>query len=143
MGLICVIVNANTLSLGSLPVAEISNGSSVYNLMRNTGGAMGLAVINTELISRTHFHHERLASWINPARPEFQAYIQQLPLQLREGFVIGDTATMRMIEGMISLEATVMAFNDVHLLMAAAFVVALLLLPAIRNAAPGTAVQAH
>lgn len=143
MGLICVIVNANTLSLGSLPIAEISNGSSVYNLMRNTGGAMGLAVINTELISRTHFHHERLAAWINPSRPEFQAFIQQLPLQLREGFVIGDTATMRMIEGIVSREATVMAFNDVHVLMAAAFVAALLLLPAIRNAAPGAAVQAH
>jgi MFS transporter, DHA2 family, multidrug resistance protein len=46
---------------------------------------------------------------------------------------------MRMIDGIISREATVMAFNDVHLLMAAAFVLALFLLPAVRNTGPSDA----
>ncbi len=37
----------NALALGTLPPDEVKNASGLYNLTRNLGGAMGLAVANT------------------------------------------------------------------------------------------------
>ncbi|MFV9874936.1 MAG: hypothetical protein AB8U25_00740 [Rickettsiales endosymbiont of Dermacentor nuttalli] len=38
-----------TISLGTLPKSEIKNASGLYNLMRNLGEAIGLALNNTWL----------------------------------------------------------------------------------------------
>ena len=37
----------NSLALGTLPPEEVKNASGLYNLTRNLGGAIGLAVANT------------------------------------------------------------------------------------------------
>ena len=39
---------------------KIKNASGLFNLMRNLGGAVGLAVINTMLDKRMDLHLERL-----------------------------------------------------------------------------------
>ena len=42
-----VMLPVNQLALGTLPPAAVKNASGLYNLMRNLGGAVGLALINT------------------------------------------------------------------------------------------------
>src|SRR5690606_38779534 len=49
--MICM-VPINNLSLGTLPPDELKNASGLFNLMRNLGGAVGLALINTLLNNR-------------------------------------------------------------------------------------------
>ena len=51
-------VPINYLALGTLPPTKIKNASGLYNLMRNLGGAVGLAVINTLLDKRMDLHLE-------------------------------------------------------------------------------------
>lgn len=51
MALMLCFVPINTLLPGLLPVEEIKNASGLYNLMRNLGGAIGLAVANTLIIN--------------------------------------------------------------------------------------------
>jgi DHA2 family multidrug resistance protein len=46
----------NTLALGTLPPEKLKNASGLYNLMRNLGGAIGLAAINTVLTQRLAHH---------------------------------------------------------------------------------------
>ena len=48
-------VPANLIALGSLPADKLKNGAGLYNLTRDLGGAIGLAVIATLLSSRSHF----------------------------------------------------------------------------------------
>ena len=48
------------LALGTLPPERVKNASGLFNLMRNLGGAVGLAVINTVLNKRWDLHLERL-----------------------------------------------------------------------------------
>src|SRR5205823_11824630 len=36
-----------SLALSGFPLGEVANASGLFNLMRNLGGAIGLAVINT------------------------------------------------------------------------------------------------
>ena len=61
----------NNIALGTLPPARMKDASGLYNLTRNLGGAVGLALINTVLNDRWDLHlarlHERF-TWTNNGR---------------------------------------------------------------------------
>ena len=46
------------LALGALPEAEVPDASGLFNLMRNLGGAIGIALIDTILYGRSGNHAE-------------------------------------------------------------------------------------
>jgi MFS transporter, DHA2 family, multidrug resistance protein len=46
------------LALGTLPEAQVPDASALFNLMRNLGGAIGIAVIDTILYGRSLVHAE-------------------------------------------------------------------------------------
>ncbi len=48
------------LALGALSAAQVPDASGLFNLMRNLGGAIGIAVIDTILYGRTVGHGEAL-----------------------------------------------------------------------------------
>jgi MFS transporter, DHA2 family, multidrug resistance protein len=48
------------LALGALAAAQVPDASGLFNLMRNLGGAIGIAVIDTILYGRTVGHAEAL-----------------------------------------------------------------------------------
>ncbi|MBC7737308.1 MAG: DHA2 family efflux MFS transporter permease subunit, partial [Candidatus Saccharibacteria bacterium] len=69
MSLMLCMVTINNLALGTLPPERMKNASGLFNLTRNLGGAVGLALINTVLMQRGKLHYARLAddvSWTNP-----------------------------------------------------------------------------
>ena len=49
VGIMCAMVPTNTIALGTLPPERVKNASGLFNLTRNLGGAVGLAVINSVL----------------------------------------------------------------------------------------------
>src|SRR5947209_16039094 len=53
MGLMLAMVPINNVALGTLAPERVKNASGLYNLMRNLGGAVGLAGIYTFLNDRT------------------------------------------------------------------------------------------
>src|SRR3954452_20396450 len=55
-GMMLAMVPANTIALGTLPADRVKNASGLFNLTRNLGGALGLAVINQVLNERTDLH---------------------------------------------------------------------------------------
>ena len=57
VGLMLCMVPINNLALGTLAPQRLKGASGLFNLTRNLGGAIGLAVINTVLINRTVLHH--------------------------------------------------------------------------------------
>ena len=64
VSLMLCMVTINNLALGTLPPERLKNASGLFNLTRNLGGAVGLALINTVLIHRTDLHYARLAERI-------------------------------------------------------------------------------
>src|SRR5690349_14390041 len=56
-----------TLGLGSLPPQRLKYASGLFNMMRNLGGAVGIAVSGAILNERTNFHFLTLASNLTPA----------------------------------------------------------------------------
>lgn len=48
------------LALGHFPIAFVPNASGLFNLMRNLGGAIGLALIDTVIFGRAEMHGRAL-----------------------------------------------------------------------------------
>jgi DHA2 family multidrug resistance protein len=57
-----------TLTLGGLAPERLKLASGLFNLMRNLGGAIGIAVCGTILNDRTNLHFLRLAEHLNRKR---------------------------------------------------------------------------
>ena len=60
VGLMICMVPINNIALGTLPPDRLKNAAGLYNLTRNLGGAVGLALINTVLNDRLDLHLQRL-----------------------------------------------------------------------------------
>src|SRR5215468_6003230 len=60
IGMMFAMVPTNTIALGTLAPERVKNASGLFNLTRNLGGAVGLAVINQVLNERTDLHIARL-----------------------------------------------------------------------------------
>lgn len=134
IGLMFCIVPINSLALGTLPPAQLKNASGLYNLMRNLGGALGLAVINTVLIHRIDFHKSRLREAIEPGRPVIDQALSGLGHMMQGTLgADGNLAALKSIYGLMTREATVMAFADTFYVLALCFLAMLLTLPVVKK----------
>jgi len=127
-------VPANMIALGSLPQDMMKNGAGLYNLMRDLGGAIGLASIGAIMNARLHFHWNRLIEDINPARQIVQQFLDAHANRF-EALIPGDPgrAAVKLLSSMAQREALVLTYNDLLLLLGALFVCGLLLLPLVRR----------
>ena len=125
---------ANMISLGALPQDKLKNGASLYNLTRDLGGALVLAVIGTIMNHRLNFHWNRLIEDINPARPVVQQFLDAQTSRF-DPLIRGDPhqAAVAMLGRLVQREALVLTFNDVILLLGTMFVIGLALMPLLRR----------
>ncbi|MGO9389044.1 DHA2 family efflux MFS transporter permease subunit [Rhodoblastus sp.] len=119
--LMFMMVPINNLALGTLPPERLKNASGLFNVTRNLGGAVGLAVINTVLDKRLDLHlarlHERLR-WGNAAAEEFLARLATVHSGSAADAALAAT---RQLASLARREASVMALADVFLGMAVLF----------------------
>jgi len=118
--MICM-VPINNLSLGTLPPEQIKNASGLYNLMRNLGGAVGLAVINTVLNDRLDLHLARLHESVAWGRPVAEDTLAGLEQQIGAQIPDGDLAALKTLAGLVRRQAEVMSFADVFLVLTVLF----------------------
>jgi len=69
----CIFVPLSTTSVAGLPNEEIGNATGLYNLLRNIGGSIGIAVVNTIVIRHSQLHRNELAHSITGTNPTFQS----------------------------------------------------------------------
>lgn len=130
-------VPINNLALGMLPPHQVQNASGLYNLMRNLGGAIGLAAINTAITRRHDVHLLYLQEHVSSAGTVATNMLANLSARLEP--VMGaaaDQAALKIIGNMVSRQALVLTFSDVLLMMAGVFGFALLLMPLVRKVDP-------
>src|SRR5437588_9200477 len=93
IGMMFAMVPTNNIALGTLAPERVKNASGLFNLMRNLGGAVGLAVINTVLNDRTDLHIARLqdrVTWGNTTATE------TLNMFMQKFQGLGDSSLMAM-----------------------------------------------
>ncbi len=73
-----VFVPLTTMSMATLPQDQIGNASGIYNLMRNTGGSVGIAIMTTLLARNQQIHQAVLTTHTTEYDPAFQAMFTQI-----------------------------------------------------------------
>lgn len=128
--LMFLFIPINAVALGTLPPARLKNASGLYNLMRNLGGAIGLAGINTIINDRFALHWARLVEGLTPSNPNLQAYLDGA--QGAMGEALGDSsslASVKLLARLVRQQAETLTLADTQLVMAAIFIGGLLAIP--------------
>jgi DHA2 family multidrug resistance protein len=129
MGLMTTMLSVQTMAIQSLSPSQIRGASGLFNLMRNTGGAFGLAILNTQMTDRINLHWERLREGLTPGNPMAQNFLDGFAARY-EQMMPGDgqAAALRILGQLTFQQASVLAFSDLFYILAAAFVAAALLM---------------
>ncbi len=135
----------NTLALGTLPLHEVPNASGLYNLMRNLGGAIGLAVFNTFLSNWQKEKYAILRENIDQTNAQVTGFIDQMTDYLSSFSHLADAnlGALKMLQDMAMREAIVMTFDDLYWLMGAIFFVSLCIIPFLKKVEFGGQTAGH
>ncbi len=139
-----IMLPVNQIALGSLPPSALKNASGLYNLMRNLGGAVGLALINTIATSRLANHVAHLQEQVTWAGPGAMRFIDGLTAAMTPGKgSAASLAALKRVGMIVQQQALTLTYNDVLLLMAGTFFLALPLTFLLSKPKVGPAVEAH
>ncbi|UPG85846.1 DHA2 family efflux MFS transporter permease subunit [Luteibacter aegosomatis] len=122
-----------TLTLGGLPPARLRQASGLFNLMRNLGGAIGIAACATLLNDRTNLHFQRMAEHLNATNEAMNAFLATIP-DAQQGLARLWQLTYR--------EAQTLTYSDAFHVMMLCFAVATVLVPLMRKVQPPKAPSA-
>ena len=92
------------------------SASSLFNMTRNLGGSVGIALLATALTNREHFHSARLGESVSLAATATQARLDAADPGLHRARASTrpprPTRRSRAIDRIVRREAYVMAYND-------------------------------
>ena len=112
-------------AISSVSVADSGQATSMFNISRNLGASIGLAVLSSVLDQRMAFHHWRLHAGLGANDVEVQRYLAETGAALDVG-PLGVDAAYRFLDARVMTEAMVMTFSDIFMIMA---VLAFLVVP--------------
>ncbi|HEY0407954.1 MAG TPA: DHA2 family efflux MFS transporter permease subunit [Pyrinomonadaceae bacterium] len=110
-----IFIPLTTMSMGTLPNSQMGNASGIYNLMRNSGGSIGIAFVTTMLSRGAQAHQAAMVSHLTPYDPMFQQRMQQI--QAAAGARgVGSAGAMQQayagVYGTVLKQSMVMSFID-------------------------------
>ena len=113
VSLMLCMVPINNLALGTMPPQKMKNASGLFNLTRNLGGAIGLAVINTILDKRMDLHLQRLRECVGWGRAAPKRLMANLTAAFAARGSDASLAATKQLALMVRRQAEVMALADV------------------------------
>ena len=129
--MLCIVPSVG-LALNGFAMAELRYASALFNLMRNLGGAIGIAVVNTWLGDAARTQVARLGEALGRPGSHAPDMIASLARQLSSGLGDVHQATLLAqaeLARMIGRYALTNAFNEVFRTMSWVFLFALVLVP--------------
>ena len=132
-GMMLGMVAINSVALGALPPKDMKNAAGLFNLTRNLGGAVGLAIINTMLNTRMDLHLARLHERVSWTSERAMNWLSTLTGAYAARGSDAETAALKQMASVVRREALVMALSDVFFFIAILFVSMIVLLPFVRK----------
>ncbi len=129
----------NQITFGRLLPDQIKAGSSLYALIRNLAGAIGLALINSGMAARLDLHAARLRESVSWGSYEAEEALQRMAERLSGLGSNAEMGALKSLAIMVHKEASVMAFADVFLVLTVLFFAMVFLLPIVERPQPPAA----
>jgi DHA2 family multidrug resistance protein len=104
-----------TITFSTLPIHLRTDGAAVSNLLRNIGGSIGIAFMQTMFVRSSAVMHARLAEHVTPYSSRLQT-----PMDT------SSVAKLAAMDGRIVQQAAMLAYNNMFRMM---FIIAIFSIP--------------
>ncbi len=102
-----IMVTISLIATAYLQPQDAGSASSLFNILRNLGGAIGIALLATLLDARTKVYFDYLREAVVPGNPQVAERLGQLSERLGS-----DTAALGRMSEIVHQQALIMAYND-------------------------------
>ncbi len=129
-------VPLTTITMNPIPREGMGNATSIFNLMRNIGGSMGIAAATTLLTRHRQAHTSTLVSHVDAYNPGVRGMLDQLQAAFMARGADAVTAAERArvaLFGLVQREAMMLSFTDIFRWLALVFVAMLPLVLLMRS----------
>ena len=141
-GMALLFVPLTTVSMSTILPQKMGNATSLFNLMRNIGGGVGIAMTGTYLARHRQVVSAGLNENVSIYDPTTQSTLQQITQGLVAGGADIATATQRaylILHGMIARQASMVSFVTVFRLLGVLFLIMIPLVLLMRRPSKGSA----
>jgi DHA2 family multidrug resistance protein len=115
-----IMLTLSNFAMQGIAPKDMSSASSLFNMTRNLGGSVGIAMLATALTNREHFHSARLGESIS----SYAAATQQRLDQMTQSFtasgidpVTAGNQALAALDRIVRRESYIMAYNDGFVIM--------------------------
>ena len=131
-----IFVPLSTLTLATIRKDKLVNATAAYNVLRNIGGSLGIALATTLLAQRSQFHQSTLAShvttWDHETRARLLLWASHFVTHGSDTFT-AERRAMAMLYQETVAQAQLLAYTDDFWLLALLFAAIPLFLPLMRR----------
>lgn len=139
------IVPVTALATATLARKDAGDGSAIFNMFRNLGGSVGIAILDTVTTRREQFHDFRIGERVSAYDPAVQGRLASTTAQfVARGF--DPTTAMNQAYGVMKMSvrrsAQVMSYNDAFLIVGISLVIGSIVVWFCKKPDPGAAAEA-
>lgn len=139
-------VPLTTVTMDPIPKESMGNATSLFNLVRNLGGGIGISSVETLQFRSMQNHITVLGAHVNPLTPTARSMMGQM----QGGFVAAgaDPVTANhqaysAMWGMVMRQATMLSYNDTFRFLGVLFLILIPLVLVLKRAKGGGPLGAH
>lgn len=130
-GTVLMFMPLTLATLGPIPKKDIAAASGFFNLTRQIGGSIGIAILTTLLAERQNFHRAILSERISLYDPDVRARIAGMTQMLQQqgtNLAHARDQALALLDGMLNQQAAVLSYADIFWFMGVVFILSLGLL---------------
>jgi DHA2 family multidrug resistance protein len=115
IGTVLMFLPLNLATIGPVPRKDVASATAFFNLTRQLGGSIGVAMLSTVLDHRVAFHRSALVSHLVSNDPNTLERVNALTrmFQARGGSEVeAHASALAMLQNMVMRQASILSFND-------------------------------
>jgi DHA2 family multidrug resistance protein len=136
LGLGFTFLPLTTLALATVQKERLGNATAAFNVVRNVGGSIGIALATTYLARRSQYHQSTLVGHVDVWSPEttqrLEEWTRHFVAQGADTFTAGRRATAMLYHDTVT-QAQVLAYADEFWVLSTFFFAIVLVLPFMRR----------
>lgn len=124
VGLAMTFVPLTTVTLSTIAKEEMGNATGIFNLLRNLGGSVGIAISATLLARYSQFYQLNLAAKVNPYSLVVQsrlALLKSATMARGMDAVSAGKGALEIVYRMVLRESAMLAYNRIFFVVGIAF----------------------
>jgi len=131
-----IMIPLSVIGTAGIEPAQVGSASGLFNVMRNLGGSIGIALLATFVTVRGHFHSNQILESVSLYNPITQERLQAMAAHfasLGADPELAQQQALLTIDAIARRQSQVMAFNDAFYVIGAAFIISLLVIACLKK----------